>query len=100
MKAKHKHMLIYAKQRAALNAPCLVKPEDLIELLTRDEWTPCSTKLPPHGKEVLFASGGETYAGRYDDGRYLKKPVGKWLHNGRIFSGEVTGWMYLPEAPK
>lgn len=63
------------------------------------EWIKCSDQMPKHGETVIFASGNRVLAGHYDDGRYLKKPVGKWNWLGRIFSHPVTHWQPLPEPP-
>lgn len=63
------------------------------------EWIKCSERMPEHGKTVVFTSGGRVLAGHYDDGRHLKKPVGKWIWLGRIYSLTVTHWMPLPPPP-
>lgn len=63
------------------------------------EWIKCSEQMPVHGKNVLFTSLGSVFAGNYDDGRYLQKPVGKWKWLGRVHQGEVTHWMPFPEPP-
>jgi hypothetical protein len=63
------------------------------------EWIKCSERMPDHRATVLFASSGQVFAGSYDDGRHLKKPVGKWSWIGRVYHGEVTHWMPFPPPP-
>ncbi|EOH0528236.1 DUF551 domain-containing protein [Klebsiella aerogenes] len=63
------------------------------------EWIKCSERMPEHGETVAFTSGGRVLAGHYDDGRHLKKPVGKWIWLGRIYSPTVTHWMPFPTTP-
>ncbi|MGJ5824851.1 DUF551 domain-containing protein [Serratia sp. H402Y] len=64
-----------------------------------DDWIACAERMPEHGKMVAFTSNGRVMAGHYDDGRHLKKPVGKWKWMGRTYSLPVTHWMPLPAAP-
>lgn len=63
------------------------------------EWIKCSERMPKHGERVIFSTVKVVYAGYWDDGLYLRKPVGKWNWNGRIFHGDVTHWMPLPAPP-
>lgn len=65
-----------------------------------DDWIACAERMPEHGKMVAFTSNGRVMAGNYDDGRHLKKPVGKWKWMGRKYSLPVTHWMPLPAAPE
>lgn len=65
-----------------------------------DDWIACAERMPEHGKMVAFTSNGRVMAGHYDDGRHLKKPVGKWKWMGRTYSLPVTHWMPLPAAPE
>ncbi|MGK8932030.1 DUF551 domain-containing protein [Pluralibacter gergoviae] len=63
------------------------------------EWIKCSERMPPHGESVIFSSSGKVLAGYYNDGRYLKKPVGKWYWIGRVYKNPVTHWMPMPPPP-
>ncbi|NDJ59406.1 DUF551 domain-containing protein [Enterobacteriaceae bacterium 4M9] len=80
-------------------APELADPAAVMAGTCAQRWIPCSERMPRHGKTVIFASNGNALAGHYDDGRHLRKPVGKWIWLGRVYSNEVTHWMPLPAAP-
>ncbi|OBU13037.1 DUF551 domain-containing protein [Morganella psychrotolerans] len=63
-------------------------------------WIKCSERMPKHGQRVIIASvSGVTY-GYYDDGRHLKKQVGKWYSGNRLLGEEATHWMPLPQPPE
>lgn len=63
------------------------------------EWIKCSEQMPEPGKSVLYSSQGRVVAGHFDDGRHMKKPVGKWIWLGRVYSLPVTHWMPFPAPP-
>ncbi|MBG5881488.1 DUF551 domain-containing protein [Providencia alcalifaciens] len=62
-------------------------------------WVKVSERLPKHREEVILFSNYGVRSGYYDDGRGLKKPVGKWYSGSRLHGGVVTHWMPLPLPP-
>ena len=75
---------------------CEVVGVDAIsELPSAQQWTPCSTEMPPTGKDVLVT----LVDGAVTDGERWKPQEGKWF----LFSDGVNGldedvlaWMPLP----
>lgn len=63
-------------------------------------WIKCSERMPKHKQRVIIASESGVAPGYYDDGRYLKKQVGKWYSGNRILGEGVTHWMPLPQPPQ
>lgn len=62
-------------------------------------WVKVEDKLPAHRYEVIIYSERRVTHGYYDDGRYLKKPVGKWYSGNRLHNGIVTHWCEYPLPP-
>lgn len=64
------------------------------------KWIKCSERMPKHRQRVIIASESGVTSGYYDDGRYLKKQVGKWYSENRILGEDVTHWALMPQPPE
>ena len=69
--------------------------QQLKDLPSAQQWTPCSTEMPPTGKDVLVTLEGGTVT----DGERWEPQEGKWFLFGGGVNGldeDVIAWMPLP----